>query len=114
MKFIAATLAVLMASAATVSAAGTFSVTAFTSGFCASSSTVISTTAGTQAASGVCIPLPLDMASVDLVMTGTCATTTFFSDAACTSPSDTDLGTNFNVGCQTFSSGPFLSAKVTC
>lgn len=112
MNFIAATLAVLMASATTVSAVGSFSVAAFTSGFCASSSTLISTTAGT--ASGTCISFPLAMASVELVMSGTCATAEFFSDAACASPADEDIGSNFNVGCQTFSNGPFRSAKVSC
>ncbi|KJA18714.1 hypothetical protein HYPSUDRAFT_218088, partial [Hypholoma sublateritium FD-334 SS-4] len=96
MKFIPAILVVAMVSAATVSAAGTFSVSVFTSGFCASSSTLISTTTGIEAASGTCISFPLAMASVDLIMSGTCATTTFFSDAACTDPSDTDIGTPFN------------------
>ena len=114
MKLIATTLAVIMAFAATVSATGSYSITAFSFESCSTSSSLIQTTAGTQAAGDACIPLAFSMASVILVMNGTCDMATFYSDAQCSTVIDTDNGSPFNIGCQTFSNGPFRSARVIC
>ncbi len=114
MQFIATAFAVLAVSAGTVFAAGSYSITAFNSASCATSSSLIQTTVGTQAAGDACIPLAFSMASVDLFMNGTCAMATFYSDAQCGTVIDTDNGSPFNIGCQTLLNGPFRSARVVC
>ena len=110
MKFIATAFAVLAVSAGTVFATGSYSITAFNSASCATSSSLIQITVGTQAAADACIPLAFSMASVDLVMNGTCT----MSDAQCSTVIDTDNGSPFNIGCQTLINGPFRSARVVC
>ncbi|KAF9474855.1 hypothetical protein BDN70DRAFT_898657 [Pholiota conissans] len=94
--------------------AGTFSVAAYNAANCATSSTLVETIAGTSVQAGHCFSLGQPMASFTVLMNGGCNITTFYFDSACTNTYGSDIGSPYNVGCQTFSAGSMGSFKVTC
>lgn len=116
-KLALALLAVLPATLAT----GSYSITAYNAVDCSSSSTVAETVSG--ATDSTCVMFPGGR-SLDLVMSGSCSTMTAYFSDDCTadvgpSPDQTDSGSPWNVGCQTFAlnagqSESFNSFKVFC
>ncbi|KAF9474854.1 hypothetical protein BDN70DRAFT_936354 [Pholiota conissans] len=95
-------------------ATGTFSVAAYSSASCASSSTLTETIAGTGVWTGHCFSLAQPMVSFNVLMNGSCNVTTFYFDGACTNLYGSDVGSPWAAGCQTFAAGSMGSFKVTC
>ncbi len=103
MKFstIAAT---VLSAVALVHAAGTYSITAYTSPDCASDSTIVETVSGPTGST--CVSFPGGR-SLDLTMTGSCSSMTAFFSNNCEagvgpSPDQTDEGSPWNAGCETY------------
>ncbi|THU88085.1 hypothetical protein K435DRAFT_866603 [Dendrothele bispora CBS 962.96] len=95
---------VLTAVLPTALAQGSYSITAYTSPLCDTSSAIVETVSGPT--NSTCVQFPGGR-SLDLHMTGSCdRMTAFFSDD-CTpgvgpSPDQTDIGSPWDAGCQTF------------
>ncbi|KAF9470459.1 hypothetical protein BDN70DRAFT_889043 [Pholiota conissans] len=105
----------LIISAPSASQTRDFTITGFSDGFCVQDSAVIETISSTAA--GVaekCFAFNVPMASFDVHMHGGCNMTTFFFDAACKNVYGTDMGNDWDAGCQTFGAGTMGSVKVTC
>ncbi|KAJ7589160.1 hypothetical protein C8J56DRAFT_1164073 [Mycena floridula] len=117
MKFFAMLLAIVPAAMA----AGTYSITAYTSPSCVANSTTVETLSGPT--SSTCVEFPAGR-SLDLVMSGTCNRMTAYFGANCVasvgpSPDQTDIGSPWNAGCQTFAlnggqTSSFNSFRVFC
>ncbi|KAJ7768598.1 hypothetical protein DFH07DRAFT_807363 [Mycena maculata] len=118
---ISATVVTVLSAVALVHAAGTYSITAYNSPSCSTSSTVIETVSGPT--NSTCVSFPGGR-SLDLVMSGSCSRMTAFFSNNCVagvgpSPDQTDEGSPWNAGCQTFAlnagqSESFNSFQVFC
>ncbi|KAJ7121134.1 hypothetical protein C8R44DRAFT_877437 [Mycena epipterygia] len=103
MKF-SATFTTVLSAVALVHAAGTYSITASNAPSCSGSSTTIETVSGPT--SSTCVTFPGGR-SLNLTMTGSCTRRTAFSGNCVAgvgpSPDESDMGSPWNSGCQTFS-----------
>ncbi|KAF7330091.1 hypothetical protein MKEN_00273500 [Mycena kentingensis (nom. inval.)] len=116
MKFFA----FVAAAVASVSAAGSYSITAYNTPSC-TNGTVFETLSGTT--NSTCVSFPGGR-SLNLVMTGSCARMTAFFGSNCVagvgpSPDQTDIGSPWSAGCQTFAlnggqTSSFNSFQVFC
>ncbi|KAJ7921175.1 hypothetical protein B0H13DRAFT_2318745 [Mycena leptocephala] len=96
--------ATVLSAGALARAVGTYSITAYTSPSCSTNSTVVETVSGPT--SSTCVSFPGGR-SLDLTMSGSCSRMTAFFSSNCVagvgpSPDQTDTGSPWNVGCQTF------------
>ena len=100
-------------------AANSYTVTAFTSPECSTSSTTFETLSGSVTSSCVLFP---GGQSVNVILGGSCSTVTFFDGTSCEpdapgGPDQTDVGVGA-FGCQTFAlngqTASFNSFKVFC